>query len=84
MPTKTEAQAAITGLTSGTKYYFRAKAVGDGTAYGAEMSFVAGQSSSTNNPVVTTSSAINITSSSFSLFSFLVSLSSKLGGTLRL
>ena len=29
----------ITGLQSNTTYYYRAKAVGDGTGYGSEMSF---------------------------------------------
>jgi hypothetical protein len=29
----------LTGLTPGTTYYFRAQAVGDGTAYGSEKSF---------------------------------------------
>lgn len=32
--------AEITGLTPGTAYYFKAKAAGDGTAYGAVRSFV--------------------------------------------
>ena len=31
--------ANLTGLTPSTTYYFQAKAVGDGTAYGNEMSF---------------------------------------------
>ena len=29
----------LPGLIQGTKYYYRAKAVGDGTGYGMEMIF---------------------------------------------
>jgi adhesin HecA-like repeat protein len=32
--------AALSGLNPGTTYHFRAKAVGDGTSYGSDMSFV--------------------------------------------
>jgi hypothetical protein len=32
----------ITGLTPGTPYHFRAKAEGDGTAYGSDMTFTTG------------------------------------------
>ncbi len=31
--------ANLTGLTANTTYHFRAKAVGDGTTYGADMTF---------------------------------------------
>ena len=74
MGTTAPFQATITGLTTGTKYYFRAKAAGAGTAYGAEMSFTAGQSG--NSPLVTTSNAINFTPNSAELRGKLDSLGS--------
>lgn len=74
MGTTARFQATITGLTTGTKYYFRAKAAGAGTAYGAEMSFTAGQSG--NSALVTTSNAINFTPNSAELRGKLDSLGS--------
>ncbi len=68
MGTTAAFQANLTGLLSGTRYYFRAMAVGNGTSYGAEMSFTAGQSgSSSGTPTVSTSNAINVTANSATL-----------------
>ena len=58
-------QANIIGLTAGRTYYYRAKAVGAATAYGTEMSFTA--TPPAGAPVVTTQSAINVTSTSATL-----------------
>ena len=65
-------QANISGLTAGTTYYYRAKAVGSSTAYGAEMTFVA--TPPAGAPVVTTQGAINITSTGATLSANLGSL----------
>ena len=56
--------ANLTGLNPDTTYYFRAKAVGDGTSYGDEKSFTTGitpPSVSTNpaNGITTTSAILN-------------------------
>jgi phosphodiesterase/alkaline phosphatase D-like protein len=39
MGTPATVQVNITGLSPGTTYYYRAKAVGSSTVYGAVMSF---------------------------------------------
>jgi hypothetical protein len=58
-----------TGLSPGTTYHFRAKAVGDGTAYSADMTFT------TTSPLsVTTNAATNLTSTSAILNGYLNSL----------
>jgi Leucine-rich repeat (LRR) protein/murein DD-endopeptidase MepM/ murein hydrolase activator NlpD len=49
--------ANLSGLSPGTTYYFRAKAVGDGTSYGGEVSFIT--ASATSSPTVVTSAATN-------------------------
>ncbi len=68
MGTTAPFQTIITGLTSGTTYYFRAKAVGTGTAYGGEMSFTAGRPGlSSNTSSVSTGDAINTTGNSATL-----------------
>jgi phosphodiesterase/alkaline phosphatase D-like protein len=53
----------LTGLAPSTTYYYRAKAVGDGTAYGEEMSFM----TSADPPAVNTNVATNVTSGSATL-----------------
>ncbi len=63
--------ANLTGLLSGTIYYFRAKAVGDGTSYGVEKSFA---TLSPVAPTVTTVTATNIAASAASLNGTLNSL----------
>jgi hypothetical protein len=55
--------ASITGLTSNTKYYFRAKATGSVTVYGNELSFTTLKAP----PTVITSSATDITTSAANL-----------------
>ena len=68
MGTTAPYQAEISGLTSGTKYYFRAKAAGAGTAFGSEMSFTAGQAAASSNALaVATRDAVNVTSNSATL-----------------
>jgi len=55
--------SSLTGLSSNTTYYVRAYATNsEGTAYGNQINFTAGQSITT--PVVTTSSVSNITENS--------------------
>ncbi len=49
--------AAITGLTGGTTYYFRVKAVGDATGYSDELSFTTPTNS---DPVVDLGSDVSI------------------------
>ena len=49
--------ANLSGLSPSTPYYFRAKAVGDGTSYGGEVSFIT--ASATSSPTVVTSAATN-------------------------
>ena len=51
-------------LSANTRYYFRTKAIGDGTSYGAEKSFVTTQ---TVAPTVATDNATVVTSSSAQL-----------------
>ncbi len=58
------------GLASGTTYYYKAKAVGDGTSYGAEMSFT----TLTTPPSVTTNDASNLATTSARLNGDLTSL----------
>jgi titin len=55
--------ADLSGLTPGTMYHFRAKAVGHGTAYGGDMTFTA----SSEPPSVTTNPATDITTDSATL-----------------
>jgi hypothetical protein len=62
--------ANFTGLPSGTTYYFRAKAVGDGTSYGTDETFTTG----TTPPTVVTTGASNVTSDSATLNGNLTSL----------
>jgi phosphodiesterase/alkaline phosphatase D-like protein len=60
----------LTGLNPGTTYYFRAKAVGDGAAYGLEESF----STLTLPPSVATGEATDLTIDSATLNGDLTSL----------
>ncbi len=60
----------LSGLTSGATCYYRAKAVGDGTSYGAERSFT----TTTTPPTVTTIDASNTTIDSARLNGDLTSL----------
>jgi hypothetical protein len=53
----------LSSLAPGTTYHFRAKAVGDGTAYGDDMTFTTG----TTPPAVTTDPANDITTNSATL-----------------
>jgi hypothetical protein len=62
--------AEISGLTSGTLYYFRAVATGDGTSHGLEKSFTAG----TTPPAVTTGDATYVTNTTARLNGSLTSL----------
>jgi phosphodiesterase/alkaline phosphatase D-like protein len=55
--------ADLSGLTPGTSYYYKAKAVGADTVYGAEKSFTA----STTPPTATTSNAASIATTSATL-----------------
>jgi len=64
--------ADITGLSPATTYHCRAKAVGDGTAYGDDMTFTA--TTATTAPSVTTGDASSITTSSARLNGDLTSL----------
>ena len=57
------------GLDPSTTYYYLAKAVGDGTSYGAEMSFT-----TSTPPSVVTNDATNVTASSARLTGDLTSL----------
>ncbi len=62
--------SAIGSLSPGTTYYFRAKAVGNGTGYGVEKSFT----TLTTPPSVTTSDATGIAATSATLNGSLTSL----------
>ncbi len=62
----------LSGLTAGTTYYYKAKAVGSGTSYGAEKSFTTAVP--TTPPSVTTSDASSVTASSARLNGNLTSL----------
>jgi hypothetical protein len=55
--------ANLTGLTAKTTYHFRAKAVGDGTTYGEDVTFA----TSTIAPTVTTSAATSLATTSATL-----------------
>jgi len=59
-----------TGLTPGVTYYFRTKAVGNGTSYGTENSFT----TLSNPPVVATDNATIITGNSVTLRGTLTSM----------
>lgn len=65
-------QSNLTGLASGTTYYYRAKAEGAVPSYGVEKSFTTG----TMLPSVMTDDASNITSSSATLNGDLTSMAS--------
>jgi hypothetical protein len=54
----------LAGLTAKTTYHFRAKAVGNGTAYGEDIAFT---TNSISAPVVTTSAASNLAATSATL-----------------
>ena len=60
----------LASLTPGTTYHYKAKAVGDGTSYGAETSFAA----TTAPPALTTNDASSITTNSGRLNGDLTSL----------
>jgi hypothetical protein len=62
--------APLSGLTPATAYHFRAKAVGDGTSYGDDMTFV----TATVPPAATTNAATNIGLNSATLNGNLTSL----------
>jgi phosphodiesterase/alkaline phosphatase D-like protein len=64
-------QFNLSGLASGTTYYYRAKAVGDGTSYGTERSFI-----TATPPAVTTGNASGVTATSVTLNGSLTSLGS--------
>ena len=52
--------ASVSGLSSGTTYHFRAKAMGDGTTYGIDSTFTTG-TVPTAPPAVTTDPATGVT-----------------------
>ncbi|MDM7998905.1 MAG: hypothetical protein QUS33_02600 [Dehalococcoidia bacterium] len=69
--------ADLAGLSEGTTYYFRARAVGDGApVYGAEQSFT-----TLTPPKVTTNDATNITATSATLCGELTSLGTAAAAT---
>jgi hypothetical protein len=55
--------ANLTGLTASTTYHFRAKAVGDGTTFGDDVTFT----TATIAPSVTTAAATNVATTSATL-----------------
>ncbi|MBI2853181.1 MAG: PKD domain-containing protein [Chloroflexi bacterium] len=61
----------ITGLNAGTTYYYRARAVGDGTSYGSEKSFT---TLSLTPPTVTTGDVTGIGTTSATFYGNLVSM----------
>jgi len=70
MPATGDFNALISGLDPGTTYHFRAKAVGNGTAYGDDVIFTTG----TTPPSVITNDASSVTSDSAILNGILTSL----------
>src|SRR4030042_5913501 len=62
--------ANIGSLSPGTTHHFRAKAVGNGTAYGSDLTFTTG----TTPPTVITNAATNITDNSATLNGDLTSM----------
>ena len=62
--------ANLTGLSGATTYHFRARAVGNGTAYGEDMTFRTG----TTPPTVVTNAATNVTTTSATLNGNLTSM----------
>ncbi len=62
----------LSGLSPGTTYHFRAKAVGDGTTYGQDGNFT----TSTTPPSVTTNAATNVTTDSATLNGYLSDMGS--------
>jgi len=63
--------SSLSGLTPATTYHFRAKAVGDGTAYGNDGAFT---TNSAYAPVVTTGAASSVSATSGTLNGNLTSL----------
>ncbi|MBN2098890.1 MAG: hypothetical protein JW753_04755 [Dehalococcoidia bacterium] len=63
MPSTGPFYVDLSGLADNTTFYYRAKAVGDGTSYGEEQTFKTG----TVPPSVTTGSAVNISTTSATL-----------------
>ncbi|MBA7711257.1 hypothetical protein ES703_120212 [subsurface metagenome] len=59
--------AHLTDLQANTTYYFRAKAVGDGTSYGSERQFTTYEETPAEPPSVITGDAVNISQTSASL-----------------
>jgi hypothetical protein len=60
----------ISGLSPGTLYHYRAKAVGNGTTYGSDMTFT----TSTTAPTVSTTASSSVTSASATLYGLLSDL----------
>ena len=56
--------ASLTGLTPATIYHFRAKAVGNGTAYGSDITFTTESATDSTAPAISEVRSSNVTDSS--------------------